>query len=147
MSTECCLLAFELLIQKQRVWRHYRGVMCTCSRPIIKRLYLIPRDHATLVFWCRRSWQNSTPKSICRVRKFGESTASGIISAERIDYIRTVVLHKIERLQSLKQAFSGAAVTDVFTRATLASAGISCRRVSVCPSVRHKSVFYWNGYM
>jgi len=29
-----------------------------------------------------------------------------------------------------------------FTRATLASAGISCRRVSVCPSVCHKSVFY-----
>ena len=31
----------------------------------------------------------------------------------------------------------------VFTRATLASAGISCRRV--CLSVCHKSVFYWNG--
>jgi len=26
--------------------------------------------------------------------------------------------------------------------ATLASAGISCHRVSVCPSVCHKSVFY-----
>jgi len=36
-----------------------------------------------------------------------------------------------------------------FIRATLASAGISCRRVSVRlsvhPSVYHKSVFYWNG--
>jgi len=34
----------------------------------------------------------------------------------------------------------------IFTRATLASAGISCRRVSVCPSVCvsvcHMSVFY-----
>jgi len=37
----------------------------------------------------------------------------------------------------------------VFTHTTLASAGISCRRMSVCLSVRlsvcHKSVFYWNG--
>jgi len=33
----------------------------------------------------------------------------------------------------------------IFTRATLASAGISCRRVSVFSSVCHKSVFYWNG--
>jgi len=34
---------------------------------------------------------------------------------------------------------------NFFTRATLASAGISCRRVSVCPSVCHNSVFYRNG--
>ena len=37
-------------------------------------------------------------------------------------------------------------IGTVFTRATLASAGISCRRASVCLSVRlsvcHKSVFY-----
>jgi len=30
-----------------------------------------------------------------------------------------------------------------FTLATLPSAGISCRRVSVCLSFCHKSVFYW----
>jgi len=36
--------------------------------------------------------------------------------------------------------------TLVFIRATPASAGrpISCRRVSVCPSVCYKLVFYWN---
>jgi len=33
----------------------------------------------------------------------------------------------------------------VFTRATLASASISCRRMYACPSVCHKSVLYWNG--
>jgi len=38
-------------------------------------------------------------------------------------------------------------VPFIFIRSTLASAGISCRRVSlsVRPSVCHKSVSYWNG--
>ena len=33
-------------------------------------------------------------------------------------------------------------VMEAFSHATLSSAVISCHRVSVCPSVCHKSVFY-----
>jgi len=34
--------------------------------------------------------------------------------------------------------------STLFTRAMLASTGISCCHMSVCPSICHKSVFCWN---